>query len=881
MAQVAISLGVSLGVGLISGLLSPKQKQTPVDKDKYDDIRIQGSGYGVFIPRFWGKARFAPQIVFTDGIKHYVISSGGGGGKGGHGGGGTSTPTNTHVYTTTVDLLFGRGGKGAIVRFLRIWADTDLVIDNSGPTTGGNQTVYEAENAALAGGAYAVADDTASNGFFVTNLGFGRKVTFNSISLAPVEPGDPGDPVEKTRISFYYKATSDLTVKIYSNGFLYTPRFPNTNDQWSIYTLTVNGHSELIEYGNDGATAPDLDYIGVYKFYAYPNFSADLQYRVTGILNPNITYPSNLDDPSEYYNYKPQPLANGQTNLTTVVPSQQIRFYTGTANQTADSSTVNYLEQRFGAGEGVKRAAAYRGYAHVVLQDYTLRGGRLANFTIEGDAGTHSAADIAATLCQDVGLLAADYDFSRITTFTQIGFLEYQSNSRKSLLEQLSRYHSFRSAEIGTQIVALPEGADSLAAINNNDLKAHLAGGEYPDKFAQIVIKEEQLMPREVRVSIMNPAKDYHNDPQTAQIFASPAATETKEYTFQIVDTAANAKIKAEILGFKEFAENKSYELSVMPNLAKYSQGDVVTLNLSGTAPQDVRIERKTIPLPIGPIKWNAVSTEKEVYRQPVAAVTQTSNLAQAQLASTSFPRNSIVVPIISAPITERERGKLGVYLAVSGRGRGDWQNCGVYRELSGDDYQVQFLVDAPSPVGVCQTTLANFTGTGEDGTNALNIYFFDDIELESVAAADLDKFQNLNLVRVGAEWMQFRTAAALTLPDNSTYRSGWRISNLRRGLFGTTAAGAGHAGGESASVVTPALRFYELNKQDVGTTVKLKAVTNGQAVEVAPVTSFVFNPLSAYQLYNVTPTRVFDAANTTENQIAQLLATVIEDANL
>jgi hypothetical protein len=46
-----------------------------------------------------------------------------------------------------------------------------------------------------------------------------------------------------------------------------------------------------------------------------------------------------------------------------------------------------------------------------------------------------------------------------------------------------------------------------------------------------------------------------------------------------------------------------------------------------------------------------------------------------------------------------------------------------------------------------------------EDTTNVLDIWFFDDVTLETVLQADIDRHPLINLIRVGEEWIQFRTA--------------------------------------------------------------------------------------------------------------------------
>jgi hypothetical protein len=278
--------------------------------------------------------------------------------------------------------------------------------------------------------------------------------------------------------------------------------------------------------------------------------------------------------------------------------------------------------------------------------------------------------------------------------------------------------------------------------------------------------------------------------------------------------------------------------------------------------------------LPIGKVRFQCVSTgytyPSVVFQDDATAL---ASRAASQYAVVPYPRNTVIFVIQSAPIREQERGKLGVYLAICGRGRGQAGNSALYREYAADNYVLESIIDSSSPVGLLAASMA--TGGGVN----LDVWFFDDISLESVDAVDLLRNPTLNLIRVDDEWIQYEDATALTLEDNSPYRSKWRLQTLTRGLFGTT--DNSHAVNEYVAAVTPALRFYELEAADIGETVNLKAVTGGQNIEVAPISSFTFAPVSAYTITNASTDRTFDANATSINELADVVATIVDDLNL
>src|SRR5688500_5499959 len=125
MPQIAIMVGITAGSMALQYLFAPKIKQPPVDKGKFDDIRITGSDYGAFITRSWGYTRQGGQIVISTGIDHYIIDTPSSGGKGGVP---QAPATRTHVYKTSIFVLFTR----RVTSFARVWADADLYIGSSG-----------------------------------------------------------------------------------------------------------------------------------------------------------------------------------------------------------------------------------------------------------------------------------------------------------------------------------------------------------------------------------------------------------------------------------------------------------------------------------------------------------------------------------------------------------------------------------------------------------------------------------------------------------------------------------------------------------------------------------------------------------------------------
>lgn len=492
---IVISAATTAGQFATSAIMAHNRRKKPIDRGKMDDVRITGSDYGAFIPRGWGIFRIAGNIIFSNGVQTYTVSSTTGGGK--KQGGGQAELN--YIYKTSVGVLICRG---EIAEFRRIWADTRVIY--GGYESGG--TVLEAEAAALTGTANAVAG-SASGGQYVTDIANGATVTFDitAVPYQTITPIDPGDEIiHSTRLSFYYKCATDVAVSVTvddGTGPTVQSWVLPASLNWTAYTTLIETSFDFfpsVPLVNSTSDSLDLDKLSVIKsMRPVSGDNRSAPYLLTGAVHPEIDYPPNLDDPSEYYNYAPEASGTGVTDITTPVPGEAIRLYKGTTTQTQDAAIVAWLEGKYGVGQGVLKASAMRGLAWVMFADHTLDGGQLENFVFECDTFETDANDVIEDLFTDVGLSASDYDLSATATgYTQVGVLETQAGSRNELLRSLAKYHFFRLVERDGKIYTVPDAFTSSVTVTQSQMRAHKYGSEMPKFDAEVVIKEEHLMPR-------------------------------------------------------------------------------------------------------------------------------------------------------------------------------------------------------------------------------------------------------------------------------------------------------------------------------------------------------------------------------------------------
>lgn len=122
MATLAIQVGILAGSMAIEAIARSHQKVAPVDKGRFDDLRVQGSEYGTIVPIVIGKMRLAGTIVWASLVKTVVTTTPGRGGKGGT----PPTPaTNNYAYYTSLAIQVCRGPVANGIR--RIWDGPNII----------------------------------------------------------------------------------------------------------------------------------------------------------------------------------------------------------------------------------------------------------------------------------------------------------------------------------------------------------------------------------------------------------------------------------------------------------------------------------------------------------------------------------------------------------------------------------------------------------------------------------------------------------------------------------------------------------------------------------------------------------------------------------
>lgn len=834
MAQFAIPLlvsGIMTGASYgINALARRKQKPQYVDRGRNSDLRITAPGYGEFIPRIWGKVRFAPLLIYSSGVREVITETREQTGGGGKGGGGRQTVVNRNFsYYTTLDLLLCRNEIQSVPR---LWADNNLIY-NFQPDP--NLHYFEAEAGTRAGGASVTADPGCSSGNKVTGVGNGGTLSFNLPN--PTFPIDAYTNVY-TILTVYYKSPANRTLYVSADGATPVAHSFAAASNVQTQAITLDSHPDNITFSNAGGAAPDIDRISVWFSYT-STYPVDLP--VTGIDDPFMDFPRDEFTPFPKYNFRPIKEAETGIYQFSTPQTAGIRVYTGTETQEPDSAIVAELDKRFGAGVGIEYASGSRGMAHVVLDNRLLPNSQPENYTAEVDQGTTQVTQILTDLYTEKNIDASVLNLTALAGLTRQGLIVPEMTAPGKIIADLEKWYQFKMVEADSKITAYLNNSAPIATITADDLRAHFAGGEMPSSDAEIGDQSEQDLPQVVYVNAMNPDDiNYHNEAESDSLHGSTSARDIRNYSFPFVAPKSETKEVATRLLMQEHNESRPYDFMAMPKWGKLTPGDCINLELAN-ATHSIRIVKKQMALS-GPVRLTGVSTDEINF---TLSESQIKNNPDIVPYTAKFPANTELIVFESQAVNLNDNS-LGVYVAVCSKGFGKWAGAALYAKyVETEEFSFIEQIEKSTPLGVATSTLADNAGTGIDTTHSFTVYFYEKVEFESVSADEIAAQPTRNLTRLGNEWLQFRTAVAASLPANSHYKSAWTFSNLSRGLFGTAAAKSTHASSERFMAYSANVEFVRLDSAYFGKNVTFAAASFGQLLENAATKNLTITGLS------------------------------------
>lgn len=823
---LGISIAISVGLSAASYALTPKPKLGKVDRGRSNDTRLQSVEEGAFIPLCYGRRARLAGLAFwgTPTQEHISTTPGRQSGKGLGGGGGGEPASDNYTYTKSFALLICDAlPGGANGKLRKIWEDLEVIANFTGSDEINGFREAEAAGNSLANGSVRAADTQCSGGQKVSLPVFSAGCQFNAI-----------DGPATVDVTLYYISSSSATLQVVVNNVIVT-------------TLSLASTAGAVGTHDFTVTLPALD-----NYIRFQGASAALSIdrinlRVEGsdlpddsllpthALDPDGTYPADLDNPSAFYNVLPEidPDTGYQTGTIVAGGQSNFEFFTGTEDQPQSAIMV--------AIDGAENTPAYRGDCFIVFDNYQCKNGSPGNFSFEIDPGMSDLADVMTDLYKQVSkyrlpakLTDDDLDMSALAGLVVETLVIDSPDGLAAMIDSLQSWYNFDVIDQGSKIVAVLRGAEeSLATITEEELSAYEEGGQRPAGPVAQTFSPGVDAPGLCNVSFIDgsPGKDFHTSTVPAQRTVG-TSIEPVNLDFPLGGNAEQAVAVGLRYLHQKDLERRPFEFSLGPKYSTLLPTSLVTVQLSN-ATHVVRLTQVQAAL-TGLVKAKAVPEKASIYTQARSPFYGTGH----EPPPVAYPANSHLW-MGDVPPFRLEDDLLGRYIAFCKRGAGAYRGTRVYKEELAGEFDPIITGTRPSMIGVVVGVLPSVSDPTvfDRGSSLIVDFYFDNETLASRAEEEILS-RPVNVLAVGSgqdiEILQF--ADAVPSATSSPFVVRYTFTNLLRGRNNTEYAVSTHADGEPCLVLDDTVHFVREDVAEVGTLRDYKPVTIGQALVDAPV---------------------------------------------
>lgn len=483
-----------------------------------------------------------------------------------------------------------------------------------------------------------------------------------------------------------------------------------------------------------------------------------------------------------------------------------ITLYEGNETQTPDPLMTSII----GAG----LVPAHRGLCYIVFEDLLLTdwGNRIPNLSFEVETDAQTVETILSDLSTQSGILPGDMDYTTATDVVD-GFVLAQRASVRDVIDPLLRIFATDITEFGGQVKTIKRGSapvftlteDEIGAVSTNNTEAF-------DRVSTRVVMDTDL-PSRLDLTYFSSSRLYQQMTQSSVRQTKGLVDEATTINSLLVLTENLARQVAERLIYTTWLERTTFQFALGPKFMRLGPGDIVLMPINGQQTR-VRIVSRDAGL-FGELRFSGTLDESDVLTQTASGGTSPVVIPPLQtLVDTHFKAWSCPI------MRDMDRDFPGFYVAATGPNQ--WHGCTVYYST---DLGVTWIeggtITDRSVIGETVNALPDGTDPLEvDTLSTLQVTLTDTGELESTSQPNVDSGENASLV--GDEVLGFRTATPTGALD-------YDLTNLTRGFRNTDMTG--HVIGERFVVLEETAIRVEVPWSLVGTTVRVKCVSDGQAL--------------------------------------------------
>jgi hypothetical protein len=499
-----------------------------------------------------------------------------------------------------------------------------------------------------------------------------------------------------------------------------------------------------------------------------------------------------------------------------------IRHYEGDEVQVADTLISSI--------EGATFTPGYRGLCYSVFEGLPLKnwGNRIPAFSAEVvQSESATVGTVLADIFAQCGLTSQQYVITDANAIPIYGFIIANRQEAQQALEHLLLVYGVDLCDIDGKIVAKAQGSNPVVTIRAEDLGAlYYQQGENRSRVrVGVKLLQDLELPGAIDLNYLT-QPDYQKGTQPGIRVDKQHIQNRETVTTAIVLPDSEARQRAQRLIDRRYIEQGTFDFSLMPSYIRLAPGDVVNLPIGtpttarGFQLLRVKLTRVDMPLPIGPLKCEAVLDDAATITQNVAGQTPRAISEVVPVGVTNLRAFSI------NSLLDADGETVGFYYGVAGATAGDWPGAALYMSRdNGNSYQEVDTITDPMDYGTAATVLAapTLVGTGAiDRVNTVDVTMTVGVP---TSISEIAMLQGENMALLGDEVIGFATVTPL---GGSSYR----LSNLLRGRRGTDFAWSSHAMSERFVLLDIGkVHRVTLDTSFVNKDVLLKPVTIGDTL--------------------------------------------------
>jgi hypothetical protein len=388
--------------------------------------------------------------------------------------------------------------------------------------------------------------------------------------------------------------------------------------------------------------------------------------------------------------------------------------------------------------------------------------------------------EVVIDITERMGRTAADLDVTALEQDFVCGYAPSRVAPGRQILDHLLRAYLFAYIESGAVIKSVKLGGSSVITIPEGDLAAHESSDERPLGSIEETRLEQVRLPQRITIEYISKIHQYEQASQYAKRLANGLGTdEHLVIELPMVLTSTYAQNLAAVILEMSWIERTTYHFTLPPKYLRLEPMDVITLQLDSL---NINLLIRITQVEFGAnglLDIRGEAADIAAYDPTLLVHDHADGLPTGDIIP---PIGNTIFYLMDIPMIRSDDNDEGFYMAVTPElGESSaWKGAVVFRSADqGENWNPIAALGNEATIGITLTQLEEpVAWTVWDESSTVDIQLFYGTLID---ANHTQVLNGQNMVLIGAEIIQFRTAELLSARFNQ-----WRLSGLLRGRLGT-----------------------------------------------------------------------------------------------